>query len=451
MAAHATLPPTHEIPACLIEHAVLLTLCFSGRKVNYWEVIRQSLIISGSRLVALSMVTLDLMILGRLALDETADFALAVQFSQIYVVLALGLTVGVNIAFNLRKSHSRTVARSVAGYAIFTGFLLFLMSLVMGFFVTMSKNAQLSYFVLTLGIVPTTLYIALCAMIEASGGASWVFKLTIGAAIANAALDLALVHLGLCSPAVAVALATTIVRLLLLGFVIYGCLRIYRISIAPIFDGMEWKDLFSYGRTEALVGLIFTGGVSFLFAYANARGNDAALALLAIGINFLNIASVIYLGMTRAVANVASALTHRISTDLKGLAIFGLAYVLSTTAVLYAASPVLSWLYLGTVSPELLAIFVIAIWVVAFDGAAMLFITLLRLLDWRAGPPMLRLALIVIGVPLAMVWFDPLAMQPVFAGLLMGNIVAALLAGMLLLYAARQRARKDLHTVAAHQ
>ncbi|MGE8636644.1 MAG: hypothetical protein ACN6P8_24090, partial [Achromobacter piechaudii] len=322
--------------------------------MNYWEVIRQSLIISGSRLVALSMVTLDLMILGRLALDETADFALAVQFSQIYVVLALGLTVGVNIAFNLRKSHSRTVARSVAGYAVFTGFLLFLMSLVMGFSVTMSKNAQLSYFVLALGIVPTTLYIALCAMIEASGGASWVFKLTIGAAIANAALDLALVHLGLCSPAVAVALATTIVRLLLLGFVIYGCLRIYRISIAPIFDGVEWKDLFSYGRTEALVGLIFTGGVSFLFAYANARGNDAALALLAIGVNFLNIASVIYLGMTRAVANVASALTHRISTDLKGLAIFGLAYVLSTTAVLYAASPVLSWLYLGTVSPELL-------------------------------------------------------------------------------------------------
>lgn len=412
--------------------------------MNYWEVIRQSLTISGSRLVALSMVSLDLMILNRFSLSETADFALAVQFSQIYIVLALGLTVGVNIAFNLRKPHSKTITGSIVGYALLAGILLFVMSIAMAFVVEMSENARDSYYALAVGIAPTTIYIALCAMIEASGGAGWVFRLTVGAAVANALLDLLLINVGLSSPAVAVAFATTVVRLLLLACVLYGCVATYRISIAPVFDRIEWKDLFSYGRSEALVGLIFTGGMSFLFAYVSARGNEGLVALLAIGINFLNIASVIYIGMTRAVANVASALPHRILTDLKGLAIFGLSYVVLSGAILYVASPLLSWLYLGQVSLELLSIFFVAIWVVAFDGLAMLFVTLLRLLDWRAGPPLLRLALIVVGVPFSIGWFDPLAIQPVFKGLLIGNVVAAVLAAAVLLYAVVDRTRKEL-------
>lgn len=412
--------------------------------MNYWEVIRQSLTISGSRLVALSMVSLDLMILGRFSLSETADFALAVQFSQIYIVLALGLTVGVNIAFNLRKPHSKTIAGSIVGYALLAGVLLFLMSIPMAFFVEMSENARDSYYALAVGIAPTTIYIALCAMIEASGGAGGVFRLTVGAAVANAVLDLLLINVGLFSPAVAVAVATTVVRLLLLACVLYGCVATHRISIAPIFNRIEWKDLFSYGRSEALVGLIFTGGMAFLFAYASARGNEGLVALLAIGINFLNIASVIYIGMTRAVANVASALPYRILIELKGLTIFGLSYVVLSGAILYVASPLLSWLYLGQVSRELLGIFFLAIWVVAFDGLAMLFITLLRLLDWRAGPPLLRLALIIVGVPISLGWFDPSAIQPVFKGLLIGNGVAAVLAAAVLLYAVVDRTRKEL-------
>ena len=60
-------------------------------------------------------------------------------------------------------------------------------------------------------------------------------------------------------------------------------------------------------------------------------------------------------------------------------------------------------------------------------------------------------ALVAIGVPLAIAWFDPLAMPPVFKGLLIGNAVAALLAGMLLLYAARQSMGRDPRDPAARQ
>ena len=194
-------------------------------------------------------------------------------------------------------------------------------------------------------------------------------------------------------------------------------------------------NLFRYGRSEAVVGLIFTGGMSLLFAYAQARSHEKAVALLAIGINFLNIASVLYVGMTRAVANAASVSTQGMLAHMWGLACFGLLYVAAGSAALYAASPLFSWLYLGANSAELLSVFFVAIGVVAFDGAAMLFITLLRLLDWRTGPPVLRLALIVVGVPLAVGAFDPSTVQPVFKGLLVGNIVAAFLSGILFLYA----------------
>lgn len=410
--------------------------------MNYWAVIRQALTISGSRLVALSMVSVDLMILGRFSMSETADFALAVQYSQLFIVLALALTVGVNIAFNLRRAASESLARSISGYALFVGVGLFLISVPVGCYVDMTENARWSYFVLALGILPTTAYVALCAMVETSGGASWVFKLTAGAAVANAMLDFLFIRLGLGSPAVAVAVATTAVRLLLLACMIQGCVTKYRIGIAPIADRAEWMNLFSYGRSEAVVGLIFTGGMSLLFAYAQARSQEKAVALLAIGINFLNIASVLYVGMTRAVANAASVSTQRILVDMRGLACFGLLYVAAGSVALYAASPLFSWLYLGAHSAELLRIFFVAIWVVAFDGAAMLFITLLRLLDWRTGPPLLRLALILVGVPLAVGAFDPSTIQPVFKGLLAGNIVAAISSGMLLLYAVSTQIRK---------
>ncbi len=412
--------------------------------MNYWALIRQSLTISGSRLVALSMVSLDLMILGRFSLAETADFALAVQFSQVYIVLGLGLTVGVNIAFNMKKSSSSSIAGSVVGYALLVGSLLFLMSMAMGVAMQVSVNARDSYYALAVGIIPVTIYIALCALIEASGGAGWVFRLTAGAAVVNVILDVFLINLGWSSPAVAVACATTLVRILLLGFVVHGCLVRHRIAIWPNLDLPEWKNLFSYGRSEALVGLIFTGGMSLLFAYVNSRGHEQLVALLAIGINFLNIASVIYIGMTRAVGNAASERSASILGDMKGLAMFGLAYVAISSVGLHVASPLLSWLYLGTISTQLLSIFFLAIWIVAFDGLAMLFITLLRLLDWRAIPPLLRLSLIVVGVPLSLSWFDPAELGPVFNGLLIGNVVAAALAAVLLVHAVADRMRREV-------
>ena len=142
------------------------------------------------------MVSVDLMILSRFSLNETADFALAVQYSQVFIVLALALTVGLNIAFNLRRAASEALARSISGYALFVGAGLFLVSVPVGFYVEMTENARWTYFVLALGILPTTAYVALCAMVETSGGASWIFKLTAGAAVANAMLDLLFIRLG---------------------------------------------------------------------------------------------------------------------------------------------------------------------------------------------------------------------------------------------------------------
>lgn len=404
------------------------------------------MIIAGSRLIALSMMTVDLMILGRFSLNETADFALAAQYSQIYIVLAMGLTVGVNIVFNVGKRRSEPVSAAIVGYAVFAGVVLCGLSIVMSCWLDMSANSRLAYYVLAVGIAPTTVFIAVSAMVEASGGSRWVFNLTAAAALANVMLDYLFIHIGLGSPAVAVAAATTLIRLVLLAILIVVFARSYRFSLVPTFNAADWKGLFSYGRSEAFVAVVFTGGISVLFAYTRALTNEDILARLAVGVNFLNIASVTYLGMTRAIANVASEHLQHLTASLKALVVFGVGYVAACSVALYAAKPLLSWVYLGRMEPELIQVFAVAVWVVAFDGLAMLFITLLRLLDWRTGPPLLRLLMIVIGLPLSMAWFDPANIQPVFSGLLIGNLLAAVLSALLLRHAVVRRRPADCAT-----
>lgn len=413
--------------------------------MNYRRVLAQALIISGSRLVGLSMMTVDLMILARYSLTETADFALAAQFSQVFIVLAMGLTIGVNIVFNARKDSSQIICGAIAGYALLVGVALLLLALAMAFWLDMSANARQAYLVLALGVAPTAVMLAISAMAEASGRAGWVFKLTAGAALINGALDYLFIHVGLVAPAVAVAAATTAIRLVSLVILIKGFRRTHPLPLAPIFNWAAWKELLDYGRAEAIVRLVFTAGMSFLFARISALALDTVVAQFAIGINFLNIASVIYMGMTRAIANIGSEPAHRLTDSFRGLIIFGTGFIAACSLLLYAAAPLLSWLYAGRADPALIGVFAIGVWVVAFDGLAMLFITFLRLLRWKTGPPLLRLSLVVIGVPLSLMWFEPGNIEPVFKGLMAGTLAAALCLALVLQYAiTRQKQMESL-------
>lgn len=411
--------------------------------MDYRRILAQSLTISGSRLVGLSMMTVDLMILGRYSATETADFALAAQYSQMFNALSMGLTIGVNIVFNARRRSSKTIAGAIAGYALLVGAALLLLALAMAFWLGMSANARQAYVVLALAVAPGTVMIAVSAMIEASGRAGWIFKLTVGAALSNAVLDYLFIHAGFGTPAVAVAAATASIRIVSLLILINGFARTYNMSLKPVFSWAEWKELFGYGRAEAFVGLAFTSGMSTLFARISVLAADAVVAQLAVGINFLNMASVIYMGMIRAIANVASERRQDITESFRGLVAFGAGYIAACSVLLAAAAPLLTWVYTGRVDPALIEIFFIAVWVVGFDELAKLFITLLRLLGWKTGPPLLRLSLIVIGVPLSLAWFDSTDLQLVFKGLMVGTLVAAVLSALTLRYAITRQTQMD--------
>ncbi|GGY16454.1 hypothetical protein GCM10011289_19650 [Paludibacterium paludis] len=396
--------------------------------MNHPAILRQALTISASRLISLSMASTDLMVLGRMAWRDASDFALASQWAQVFVVLAVTLNVGVVLVYRAGRVVDSRLAGRIAAYALAVGGALCLASLALPSMAGFSSSARAIYLVLAAGLVPMTLHIACCHLLEAEGFAPLVLCATAALACLNGVLDVVFVACDAVPSGIAVALSTTVVRVA--GMVLGCALVASRLGIRckPDWSADTSKALFGYGRSEAATGLAFTGGLALLCTALAAQSGQASFARFGIALNFMNTVSILFTGFSLSLTQYFAKRMPPWQDRVAGVLALSLVYIVAWIAVLLPSCGLVARWYLGRADGALAGLFAAGLVVVMLDGMAQILIGLLRLAGQVAVPPMFRLSMVVFGIPLSLLGFDGENFGWVMAGLAFGNAVATCLA-----------------------
>lgn len=386
--------------------------------------LKRALVISATRFVALSLAMVDMVMLGHTNIMAVEDYTLASQVIQVFVILAVVLSIGINIVIGQNKDTARQTAQEILGYSVCLGGVLLLISLIVGQFFDASNNATQSYFLLSVSIFPLAIYVGICNILEAQGLEKKVLGVTIASAIANAFFNYVAIS-NIESASVAVSMSTLAIRLLILVPVIYLGLK-HALIAQPKISKEKIGILVNFGRTEAVTSVFFTGGISILvLTFANLYSQEQT-AHLGFALNFMNSFSVLYVGL---VISLSISLSQMDKTDDEpySMLTLTLSYILVSALGLVALADTISQIYTPNATNDLVEALKLSVAVIAIDGIALVFISWLRVRGFSQLPPLFRLAMIFIGLPGAFFFsaFDhPVLNVVFFMGL--GNLIAAL-------------------------
>ena len=386
--------------------------------------LKRALVISATRFVALSLAMVDMVMLGHTNIMAVEDYTLASQVIQVFVILAVVLSIGINIVIGQNKDTARQTAQEILGYSVCLGGVLLLISLIVGQFFDASNNATQSYFLLSVSIFPLAIYVGICNILEAQGLEKKVLGVTIASAIANAFFNYVAIS-NIESASVAVSMSTLAIRLLILVPVIYLGLK-HALIAQPKISKEKIGTLVNFGRTEAVTSVFFTGGISILvLTFANLYSQEQT-AHLGFALNFMNSFSVLYVGL---VISLSISLSQMDKTDDEpySMLTLTLSYILVSALGLVALADTISQIYTPNATNDLVEALKLSVAVIAIDGIALVFISWLRVRGFSQLPPLFRLAMIFIGLPGAFFFsaFDQPVLNVVFfMGL--GNLIAAL-------------------------
>ncbi|MBI6549731.1 hypothetical protein [Xenorhabdus lircayensis] len=128
--------------------------------------ISRAIIISSTRFVALSLPLCDMIMLGHQGNEYVKNFSVAVQLSQIFVILAVMLSIGINIVIGKSDRDRDKYIQGIFRYSIYLSFCLFITSLIMSIFIYNNNVAFLSYLILSISIFPLCIYISFANILE---------------------------------------------------------------------------------------------------------------------------------------------------------------------------------------------------------------------------------------------------------------------------------------------
>lgn len=360
--------------------------------------LKRALVISATRFVALSLAMVDMIMLGHTNMAAVQDYTLASQVAQVFVILAVVLSIGINIVIGQNKEAPRQTAQEILGYSICLGVVLLVISLLVGQFFDASNHATQSYFILSISIFPLAIYVGLCNILEAQGVEKKVL---------------------------AVSISTLAIRVLTLLPVIYLGFKNQLIA-TPRFNKEKVGILVNFGRTEALTSICFTGGISILVLTFASLYNQEHTAYLGFALNFMNSFSVLYVGLVISLSISLSQMDKSSNEPYSMLTImFG--YILVSAFGLILLAEAISQIYTPTATNELVKALKLSVAVIAIDGIALVFISWLRVRGFSQLPPLFRLAMIFVGLPGAFFInaFDNPVLNVIFF-MALGNLIAAL-------------------------
>lgn len=93
------------------------------------NIVKQAIVIGGSKFVSLSMPFADIVILSKLSSNNNAlsDYIFSTQIIQVFVVICLSLSVGIPIYYNQNQDKKNTISTCM-GYSLFLGIYLYFLS-----------------------------------------------------------------------------------------------------------------------------------------------------------------------------------------------------------------------------------------------------------------------------------------------------------------------------------
>lgn len=387
--------------------------------------LRRAITISLTRFVALSLALADMIMLGHQSNDAVQTYTLAYQIIQVFVILSVVLSIGINIVVGKSKEDRTEKISNTIQYSCLLSFILFASSLFGVFLVLDDESTTASYVVLSFSILPLCLYIGLSNILETVGLEKKILFLTILSSLLNIALNYGLIS-NMVDSALAVSISTLLVRIIVLLPVIF-LLRRQGFNTKPIFSKSVSCNLFRLGRTEALTSVLFTGGISLLVLWVSETYSVDSTAFFGLSLNFMNTFSVVFIGMAISLAIILSEGQQ----DLRGsvdLVKQSMLYIVLISIIMIYCSNFMTILYTDSYNLDLALYLKLSVLVIALNGIAEIFISVLRVNGYSQLPPLFLLTLIFIGIPLSFFFelhMDPIANIIIFMAI--GNLVSVIL------------------------
>lgn len=361
-------------------------------------IIKRAVIISGSRLLALSMPIISFIILGYFNANEIALHTLATQLIQIAIVVLVMSGVGINFIMGGSNLDKEKLSRCSFGYLFCIGFLCFFIISVYGFGYCSGIFLDI-VIILAIGIPFTAGYVANSAILESVGHEGKIFSVSLITSVLNVLVSLPLAF-NFPHPAMMVALCTTIIRVSQLFLSMYYIKKYLGFYIKPMMNENVSKDLFKLSISDVITSLAFITSIYFGVVFIKNNFDSSSVAALGVSLSHMNIMSVICISFCVSyiiqLSNATSAFFRVGKRHLK------LAFSFFTMLFLFLIllNPFFSFIYnasgsiIGVESFLLLSILVILV-----DGIAIFINSHLRLNGFRIIPPLFRLTFVFVGIP----------------------------------------------------
>lgn len=397
------------------------------------NIVKQAIVIGGSKFVSLSMPFADIVILSKLSSNNNAlsDYIFSTQIIQVFVVICLSLSVGIPIYYNQNQDKKNTISTCM-GYSLFLGISIFSFSLLLLYFLNYSEQLTttqyLTYIYLSIGFLFLPAYIVFSYLLDTLGKSNKVFNLTIVFAILNFLLNTSLVLASDLYDQVAVSLTTTIIRFL--GAFIFIILIFKEFNISYIKPSIHIKNFIkigSFGLSDAMTGLLFSTSFALLTYYLNANYSNEVISTYGILLNFINIIFVIYIGLSSSLAiNLSKNKEHHKNNTIPNPQDpywnrFIIIFCLSIGFIIFLLLPVFSWLYFTNINTSIIVLMTVALLVALFDGMNISIISKLRVLGFKKYPPLFRMSLVFFGMPLGVILLPHLGINGIFIAFAIAN------------------------------
>ena len=396
---------------------------------------RLSLSLAATRLVAISMPVVDVIMLAHLSPNSLSAYTLGAQWAQIGVVACGGI--GIGIAVSLPRCTPRRRATwlpAILSTSLCWGVVATGLVTILAIVPTPLDNSGYVTGTLALGMVPLSMYASLASYLQSIGQTRSVFWLTAAAGTLNIFLDLVFIHAT--NPAVGVAWATVTCWTVL-------CAAMWVQTHAPMLNTARifprsptrsvrrpWKTirylkparLLRIALPDTFSKLGFVGAMALGVWWFGLSTPEHDFKTLAAILNYMNLVFVMLAATTSAFG--ITFLDRGAQHDLRKFATFTAGALLAWLAIALIFSPITAYIYLVHIDSANLRVISLASLAVLFDGVSLFAITWLRMHGAVSLPPNLRLLMFpgaAIYVSLASAPSTNVAIQ----AMLFGNIVVA--------------------------
>lgn len=322
-------------------------------------------------------------------------YTLSSQYIQILIIILISLNIGSNIIIVKSENNPEVVNKII--------FFMFILSILLsGIFYIFSiiifdEDINLLNRLLLLGIPFLSISLVFSSAFEASNKTS----LSVYISIISLALTLFGIYVienyFIDNLDFYVCLLITTIRIFQFLIGVFFMKRTFWLNkIKFLYDFNLIKKMMSFGISEMIMSILFTGSIFFSFFYLNRIGID--ITYLSISFNYKSVVSIFFISYCISYSIYLSKDKNIIIS--KDIFLLSLYLYFIIYLIMYFSTNITSRLY-SIYNYQILSEYLyISYWIILFDGIGLFLIFHLRVNDIKVVPPLFRLAFVFIGVPI---------------------------------------------------